>query len=176
MTSAPARFEDLIERHHDELYIYLWRLLSAAGRREGSIEVEDLLQDVFERAYRAYPRLRPESNVRAWLYKIATNTTLSALRQAGQASWLDIEEAEHLGGDLASPTLEQTMHLDEVEAMRAAIVALPPSQRAAVVMRYLQGLEYAEIAAVLNCSQESARANVSHGLRRLRRILTSLPT
>ena len=55
--------------------------------------------------------------------------------------------------------------------VRREIATLPPKQQAAVVMRHLQGLEYAEIAEALTCSETSARANVYQGLRRLRRAL-----
>jgi RNA polymerase sigma-70 factor (ECF subfamily) len=171
MTDTPARFEDLIERHHHELYAYLWRLLDGAGRVEAAMEAEDLLQDVFERAYRAYPRLRPVSNVRAWLYKIATNTAFSVLRRGGRFRPLGDEDAERLADDPHRGPHHQAELGEEVEALHAAILDLPPAQHAAVVMRHLHGLEYAEIAAALECSEESARANVSHGIRRLRCVL-----
>jgi RNA polymerase sigma-70 factor, ECF subfamily len=67
------RFEELIERHHDEIFAYLWRLLGKDGRRDGAMDAEDLVQDVFLRAYQSYSALRPNSNYRAWLYKIATH-------------------------------------------------------------------------------------------------------
>ena len=64
------RFEELIERHHDEICAYLWRLMGPDGRRDGGMDVEDLTQDVFLRAYESFPGLRTNRNNRAWLYKI----------------------------------------------------------------------------------------------------------
>ena len=75
------RFEELIKRHHDELFAYVWRLLGSQGRREGVMDVEDLVQEVFLRAYRSFTGLRPKCNHRAWLYKIATNCGYTKLRQ-----------------------------------------------------------------------------------------------
>jgi len=55
--------------------------------------------------------------------------------------------------------------------IRQAIAALPPKQQMAVVLRHVQGLDYAAVAQALNCSQDSARANVYQALRRLRQML-----
>jgi len=174
MTTPVVRFEALIERHHDEIYRYLWRLSNSAGRIDAAIEAQDLTQEVFLRAYRAFGRLRRDSNHRAWLYKIATNCAYSALkraqRRANHSEPLD-DEVHHLS---ASASQSPDYHVavgERMASVRRAVAALPPKQAAAVVMRHVQGLSYPEIAQVLDCSQDSARANVYQGLRRLRREL-----
>lgn len=170
MTDSLPRFEELLGRYHDELYRYLWRLLD--GARQGlHIEPDDLLQETFERAYRAYPRLRPDSNPRAWLYKIATNCALTALKRHQPSDSLEAH-AEWLPDVLSALPHREVAYQEMVDALRSAVLELPPTQRAALVMRYLQGLEYAEISAALECSEESARSNVSHAVRRLRRVLS----
>ncbi len=158
----PIRFETLLERHHDEIYGYLWRLL------RDTVDAEDVTQDVFLRAYKAFPRLRAGSNHRAWLYKIATNCAYTALknrrRDADRHSpLLDEYHASRLAGPEA-----QLAHRETIHAIRIVIEELPPKQRAAVIMRYVQELSYAEVADVLACSEDSARANVYQGLRRVR--------
>src|SRR5207247_8622062 len=75
------RFEPLIEQHHDEIFAYLWRLLGKERRRDGALDVEDLVQKVCLRAYESFAGLRPNSNHRAWLYKIETNCAYTKLRQ-----------------------------------------------------------------------------------------------
>jgi RNA polymerase sigma-70 factor (ECF subfamily) len=169
MTEPAVRFETLIERHHDEIYAYLWRLLRNAGRAGAEVEAEDLTQEVFLRAYRAFGRLRADSNHRAWLFKIATNRAYTVLRQgrrwAEQRLPLDDESYTPAG----EPALEQQLAAQEtLEGIGRSIAALPPKQRAALVLRYVQGLDYASVARALDCSQESARANVYQALRRLR--------
>ena len=159
------RFETLLDEYHDEIYRYLWRLLAGAGRQDGAVGADDLTQEVFMRAYRAFGRLREGSNHRAWLYQIATNCAYSALGRRTPGP---------LGGDgewLAdgSPSPEQHAARSEaLDDLRGRIAALPPKQQGALVMRYLQGLEYAEIAAALQCSEDSARANVYQAIKRLR--------
>jgi RNA polymerase sigma-70 factor (ECF subfamily) len=177
MTAQPVRFETLIERYHDEIYRYLWRMLgpaTATDRTDRAIEAQDLTQEVFVRAYRAFGRLRRDSHHRAWLYKIATNCAYTALKRGRRhaAANVPLEDQAHLltGGADASP--DRQLLLTETSArLRGAILALPPQQQAAVIMRHLQDLPYAEIAQALDCSQDSARANVYQGLRRLRQVL-----
>lgn len=174
MTMAPVRFETLIEHHHDEIYRYLWRLLNNAGRSDGAVEAQDITQEVFLRAYRAFGRLRRESNHRAWLYKIATNCAYAALKQDQRQTRHTIplldESHQHLADEGLSPDRQAIVN-ETLERIQQGIAALPSKQQAAVVLRHVQGLDYAAIAQALDCSQDSARANVYQGLRRLRRVL-----
>jgi RNA polymerase sigma-70 factor (ECF subfamily) len=173
MIESPVRFETLIERHHDEIYRYLWRLLRSSGRSDGGDLAEDLTQDVFTRAFGAFERLRQDSNHRAWLYKIATNCAYTALKQEKRLlSSASIDDATHrvIAGAEQSPD-HQVLLGEKLEEIRRSIYGLPRKQGAAVVMRHVQELSYPEIAEALGCSQDSARANVYQGLRRLRREL-----
>ena len=176
MTTPIVRFEALIERHHDEIYRYLWRLSNSAGRIDAAVEAQDLTQEVFLRAYRAFGRLRRDSNHRAWLYKIATNCAYSALkraqRQARHSEPWDDEVQRLPEGASQSPDYQAELG-ETIASVGRAVAALPPKQAAAVVMRHVQGLSYPEIAQALDCSQDSARANVYQGLRRLRHELST---
>ncbi len=166
MTSTLPCFEVLIDNHHDEIFRYLWRLLDSGGRAH---EAEDLTQEVFIRAYRAYDRLRPDSNVRAWLYKIATNCAYTLLKRTSREPLPLIDETP----DGRLQPHQQVSRDETLAEIQGAIEVLPPKQRAALIMRYLQELDYAEIADVLGCSEDSARANVYQAIRRLRRDLVN---
>ena len=162
-----VRFEELIERHHDEIFAYLWRLLGKDGRRDGAMDVDDLVQDVFLRAYESYAALRPNSNYRAWLYKIATHCAYTQLRRTkhrrDRACRPNTSAVELETG---SETLLSRKNMKQ--KVRALVDNLPVKQKACVTMRYLQDLDYPEIAEILGGSQESVRANVSQAVRRLR--------
>lgn len=163
------RFETLIDRHHGEIYAYLWRLLRNAGRTDAVMEAEDLAQEVFVRAYGAFGRLRAGSNHRAWLYKIATNCAATALgRGARDEAPLEAVAAPH---DPAPGPEAAAVAEERLRQVARAVAELPPKQRMAVVLRYVQELDYASVAEALDCSQESARANVYQGLKRLREAL-----
>jgi RNA polymerase sigma-70 factor (ECF subfamily) len=157
------RFEDLIEWHHDEIFSYLWRLLGRARGSDVTLDAEDLVQEVFMRAYQAFPKLRQNSNRRAWLYKIATNCALTRLKQAkhrrdNMTAFKDIIDA----GD-TSPTRAVMRR-----QLYAAVDGLSPKQRACVTLRYFNELDYPEIAEIVGCSEASARANVYQSIRQLR--------
>jgi len=161
------RFEELIERHHDEIFAYLWRLMEKGRRQDGAVDVGDLVQDVFLRAYQSFSRLRSNSNHRAWLYKIATNCAYTELKQAKdrRAKLLSLNESASefpVAGDSSSS--RKVME----RSVRVLVRELPPKQRLCVTLRYLQDLDYPEIAQILGCSQQSVRANVYQAIRRLR--------
>ena len=173
MIAPPPHFETLIESYHDEIYSYIWRLLDSATNADGTVEAQDVTQEVFMRAYRSFERLRPDSNHRAWLYKIATHCTYTALRR-GQRRVQHSAPLEDEHEDLADPDPlpdQQAAQHETLATIRRIIAALPAKQQAAVVLRHVQGLDYAEIAKALDCSEDSARANVYQAVRRLRREL-----
>ena len=161
------RFEDLITTHHDEIYRYVYRLLYAAG---SAADAEDVTQEVFERAYRAYGRLPQDSNVRAWLYKIATNCCNTALKRLSR-HYRRTADLDAMPPDHSSSPEQHLVFGEALNSIRAAISELPSKQRSALIMRYLVELPYNEIAEALGCSQDSARANVHQALKRLRHVI-----
>ena len=162
MTQAFPPFDQLAERHRPELLGYLVRLL---GDVHGA---EDVCQDTLLRAYRAYGRLKPGSNTRAWLYKIATNTAFTALkhRKRRLAHSADVD-LDRLLADPPAPLDPR----DQMQVIRSAVEGLPPKQRAALMLRHFQGLSYSEIAVSLGGTETAARANVYQAIRRLREAL-----
>lgn len=154
-------FESLIHRHHDEIFAYLWRLLGTKRRSDVSLEVEDLVQEVFLRAYEAFRSLRPDSNYRAWLYRIATNCAFTKLRRVKN-------RREKIALLKTSTETEEGLAKTELGSLRAAVNRLSPKQKACVTLRFFDDRDYAEIAAIVGCSATSARANVFQAVRRLR--------
>ena len=162
MSPRPVSLAELTERHRGEIVGYLARLL---GDHQ---EAEDACQETFMRAHRAFGRLAPDANSRAWLYRIATNTGLNAARRRSHraARRADVDP-DALPAD-AGPSLERR---EELRAVRRAAEALPPRQRAALMLRQFQDLGYAEIAATLGGNEGTARANVYQALKKLRAAL-----
>lgn len=144
-------FGQLLERHERELFAYAIRL---SGQRA---DAEDLYQDTFLAAFRAWPPPR-RGNERAWLYKIATNRAIDRERRAKRI----VANVDDLA--LAAPARDDVTLAD----LASAIELLPAGQRAAFVLRKVQGLGYAEIATALDCSLEAARARVSEALKKVR--------
>ncbi len=160
-------FVNLVETHGATLFAYLWRMTRSEQ------DAEDCLQETFLRAYRAYPRLRQDSNPRAWLYAIATNVARTHLRRARRHSAhraeVDPETLRRHGPSIP----ESFLHAELLQAIARAVDALPHKQRAALIMRKYQGLSYEAIGSVLGCSPAAARADVYQGLKKLRARFTA---
>lgn len=157
-------FEALVAAHSRELYVYLWRLLGDEA------EAQDALQDTFLRAWKAYERLDGEANTRAWLYKIGGNWARTLLKKRARGDGYSRDFVARLVDGRPGPA-EQVAERERLVELHAAVMELPHRQREAILMRKYQELDYREIAAVLDCSEDSARANVYQGLKKLRRLL-----
>jgi len=141
-------FERFYAQHRDEVFGLL-------ARRLGRQRAEDAFQETFLRALRAYPALRHGDYLRAWVLTIARNIAVDAHRR--ERPTVELEEQADLP---RRPAYAQLEHLTD---------GLPPTERAAVVLRYAYDLPYAAIAVALGSSEEAARQAASTGVRRLRR-------
>ena len=160
LVATKPDFETLVDAHSGELFGYLWRLLGDEA------EAQDCLQDTYLRAYKAYPRTTAD-NLRAWLYKIATNTARTRqLRNGRQTARRAELHEQHASSE--APVEAQVLQRLSAAAVRAAVSQLPGQQQAALLLRKYQGLEYAEVAAALGCSEQAARAHVYQALKKLR--------
>lgn len=151
MENDALTFGQLLERHERELFAYALRL---SGQRA---DAEDLYQDTFLAAFRAWPPPR-RGNERAWLYKIATNRAIDRERKAMRI----VANVDDLA--LAAPRRDDVTLVD----LAGAIETLPAGQRAAFVLRKLEGFGYVEIAIALDCSEEAARARVSEAVKKVK--------
>lgn len=159
-----------IERYGAELRRHLTGMLG------GVDDAEDVLQAVWITAHRRPPETGPGSNVRAWLYRVATNAALDRMardrrrRAALAGRSVELVPDEPPAPDAAVMTLDERTRA----RIREHCARLPRKQRDAVWLRWVEGLDYAIIAERLQCSEESARANVYNGLKRLRKELFDL--
>ncbi|MFI7426051.1 RNA polymerase subunit sigma-70 [Micromonospora sp. NPDC049836] len=174
-----GEFADLVERHRAELRVHCYRMLGSFQ------EAEDLVQEVFLRAWRGRGGFQGRSSARAWLYRIATNVCLDVLRGraprllpyqagspsgAGAASWLQ-PFPDHLREPVAARSDEpeaaavarETLEL----AFLAAIQQLPPRQRAAVILHDVLGWPARQTAEAL----DGTVASVNSALQRARATL-----
>ena len=123
---------------------------------------EDAWSETFLSALRAYPDLRPDSNVRAWLVTIAHRKAIDQIRprHAGTAPERRTCPTPRRSSRSAEPGSTAGLDGD----LRAAWTALPPKQRHAVVYRYLADLPYAEVGALLDSSEAAARRSAADGI------------
>jgi RNA polymerase sigma factor (sigma-70 family) len=128
----------------------------------GPAEADDAWSETFLAALRAYPDLGPGSNVRGWLVTIAHRKAIDQLRARSRRPEPAADVGHSLPGADAGP--------EPVDSeLSAALAGLPTKARLAVVYRYLADLPYAEVGALLECSEAAARRNAADGIARLRR-------
>jgi RNA polymerase sigma factor (sigma-70 family) len=143
----------------------VWRYLVSAL---GSNEAEDCFQETFLSALRAYPRLRPGSNARAWVLTIAHRKALDAHRARARRALPLADPAAAATSDASSSSAHDDAFSHDAE-LWDAVSELPARQRSAVVLRFVADLPHRDIATAIGCSEEAARRSLHEGLTRLRK-------
>lgn len=152
-TTVPP-FSRFLDANRDTVYRFL---LAAVGPDEA----DDCFQETFLKALRAYPRLRADDNLRAWVLTIARRTAIDAARARRR-------RPEPAADPEPEPRDGTPQPRDP--GLWAAVRGLPRRQRAAVALRYVGDLPYAEVGRVMGCSEDAARRSAFEGIRRLREV------
>jgi RNA polymerase sigma-70 factor, ECF subfamily len=155
----PDAFAELVRRHQDRLWAVALRTL---GDRE---EAADALQDALVSAYRRAGSFRGESAVTTWLHRVVVNACLDRLRRAKARRTVPLPDTE--------PAAARDDHASTETALdvRAALAALPDTQRAALVLVDMHGLSVAEAAAVLEVAEGTVKSRCSRGRATLAELL-----
>jgi RNA polymerase sigma factor (sigma-70 family) len=154
MTVGTPPFQVFLDEYREDVYRFL---VASVGRQDA----DDCFQETWLSALRAYPRLRANSNLRAWVLKIAHNKALDSHRARARRP-VPVEQVV----DGAGPAESEA----DDEGLWEAVRELPSKQQGAVVLRYANDLPHEEIGRVLGCSPEAARRNVHEGVKKLREV------
>jgi RNA polymerase sigma factor (sigma-70 family) len=148
-------FQALLDEHRTDVYRFLVATV-------GPVDADDCFQETWISALRAYPNLRRGDNLRAWLFRIAQNKSIDAHRARGRRA---VPVAAVPERPTSSPS-------DTDPELWERVRELPPKQRTAVFCRSVLGMPYAELAVLLESSEDAARRNVHEGLKRLKEELS----
>ena len=163
-----ASFEVLLRRHRLPLVSFFRRMV-----RDQAL-AEDLAQEAFLRVYKSRERYQPEARFTTWLYRIATNLALNAIRdrkdEVPEASGDDADNGSTLERFVdPHPTVEQQMvQHDRRRLIRQAVEALPENQRAAVILHKYQEVDYRQIAKILSVSESAVKSLLFRAYETLR--------
>jgi len=149
-------FQEFIEANRAIVY----RFLTVAV---GSQEADDVFQETFIAALRAYPRVREPGKLDRWILAIASRKAIDHHRGARRRALPTDDPPERPVSDPPQS--------DAGDPLWAAVRALPPRQRVAVVHRHVLDRPYDEIAELMGSSEQTARANVYQGTKRLRELM-----
>ena len=153
--------EELYRRHKDKVYALALRLTNSVQ------DAEDIVQDVFVQVFRKIGDFREDAAFTSWLFRIATNISLSFLRKRKRRSVegrsQDLEAYGSKRGSHTGPMLRP--FLEE------AIASLPPKSRMIFVLHDVQGFQHNEIAEMLNCSEGTSKSQLHKARAQLRKTL-----
>jgi RNA polymerase sigma factor (sigma-70 family) len=152
-------FQRFLDTHREPV----WRLLVGTV---GHADAEECFQETFIAALRAYPRLRPNSNLRSWVLTIAHRKAMDVHRARARQA-LPVADVELLDGRVSTSASAPAGD----EELWRAVGALPDRQRSAVALRFLADLPHRDIARAIGCSEEAARRSLHEGLAKLRKVV-----
>jgi RNA polymerase sigma-70 factor (ECF subfamily) len=157
-----AAATELVRRHARAVAGFL----GASGAGE---DVDDLVQEAFFRAFRYIDRFRGGSTFRTWVMTIAGNALTDLRRRHGRRAVVSLGDMEIPDG--AADPHRETVERDLLARVERQVALLPPMQRNVFLLRAHQGLEYDEIARVLDTSPGAARVHYHHAVKRLKAVV-----
>ncbi len=171
-----AAFDELVTRYHSRIYALVYNMTSS---RE---DTEDLVQEVFMKAYSSLGKFQGKSSFYTWVYRIGVNRTINFIKKRNRRRALSLDNVD-LGierdeayvelSSKSSPFRDAT--LTEIqEKLNTALLTLSEKHRAVVVMHDIQGMPHDEIAKIMKCSSGTVRSRLFYARQRLQAELADL--
>lgn len=168
-----AAFDELVVKYTPKLYGLVYHMTS------NHEDTNDILQDVFAKAYRAIKRFKGKSAFYTWIYSIATNMTLNFLKKRNRRRTMSLDDVD-LAIERDADFIEATSKSDPVreaniselqERLNMAMQELSDDHRAVVTMFDIQGMPHAEISKILGVSEGTVRSRLFYAHRQLQTYL-----
>jgi RNA polymerase sigma-70 factor (ECF subfamily) len=158
-------FTELMRRHQKRIYWVARRIVG------GHADADDVVQETFVRAYLGLGDFREESSFFTWLYRIAVNMSLNAVRKQQFVRYLRQSE---IFGRLLPSRENPGDELEQKETrslLERAVASLPEKQKAVFIMRYYDEMPYEEISRILKTSVGGLKANYFHALKKVQEFI-----
>lgn len=155
-------FDTVVRKYQRPLYYLALRYL------KNEADAADVSQRTFVRVFKSVGRFRGESSFRTWIYRIAINLSLNHIRDNKRERASEIDDAA-----LTTEAVGVTgiVGRERAARLRAAIEQLPPKQRMVLELRIYDELPFREVGALAGCTENAAKVNFHHAMRRLRSML-----
>jgi len=160
---------ELQERQNRFVSDHLRRIFVQIYRIVGNVaDAQDLTQEAFIKALQRQEQLKDEQKAAHWLSRIATNTAIDFLRRHGRISFCEIEAAPESPSESPEEILLRSEHREYLED---GLRLLTPRERAALVLRDVEGLPAEEVARRLDCSKATVRSHIANARTKFRRYM-----
>ncbi len=166
-------FGALVQRHQDRAFNLAYQIVR---NREDAL---DVAQEAFVKAYGSLPNFKGEASFTTWIHRIVVNVAIDTLRRRrrGNPTPYDDQRAmseEVEGGPTTPDDPEAALGARQVRSLlRRGIQALPPAQRAVLVLREIEGMTYEEIARAVGCNPGTVMSRLFYARRRLAQVLAA---
>ncbi|MFP4024302.1 MAG: RNA polymerase sigma factor [Thiohalospira sp.] len=153
-------FNLIIRKYQEKLY---WHIRKIVIKHD---DADDILQNTFIKIWKGLDGFREDSKLYTWLYRIATNESLTFLKQKKTKYLLPIVDYENQLKD----TLESDEHFNGTEIqlkLQKAILSLPEKQRVVFNMKYFEEMKYDDMAEILNTSVGALKASYHHAVKKI---------
>lgn len=160
-------FGDLVQKYKERLY---WHIRKIVLNHD---DTDDVLQNTFLKVWKNFDSFREESSLFTWLYRIATNESLTFINQKKRHNIAPVNEAN----DYLQQNLEADEYFDGDEIqkkLQQAILTLPDKQRLVFNMRYFDEMPYQEMSDILETSVGALKASYHHAARKVENYLSGL--
>lgn len=158
--SREAAFTKIIKKYQERLYWHIRRLVVTHD------DANDVLQNVFIRVWKGLDNFKEESQLYTWLYRIATNESLTFLEGQKKRSAISLSDVE--GGLSNTLKAEKGFDANKLEwKLQLAIQQLPEKQRAVFTLRYYDEMPYEEMSRVLDTSAGALKASYHHAVKKI---------
>ncbi len=159
-------FNHIVRKYQEAVYWHVRRLVISHD------DTNDIVQDVFIKAWQALPKFRQDSSLYTWIYRIATNEALTFLKKKKRRNLMPMVDV--------SKQLEETLEADAYyrgndmeKKLQKAILALPEKQRVVFNMRYFDEMKYEDMAKVLDTSEGALKASYHHAVKKIEKSVVS---
>lgn len=168
-----ARFRQGDKRAFDELVLARRDAIAAVVRRyvKNDADTDEITQRAFLAAYEKIDSFRGESSFKTWLFRIAVNLALNHIR--GGAKMADATGVDDIAAFTNGLGTERLVAAEVWTKVQERLHQLPPKQRLVVELRLFHDMTFKEVSAIADCSEDSAKVNFHHGVKKLRELLPS---
>lgn len=160
-------FTAIVKKYQEKLY---WHIRRMVINHE---DANDVLQNVFIKAWRGLENFREDSQLYTWLYRIATNESLTYLEQQKRKGALSFDEME--SGLSNKIKADENFNANQLEwKLQLAIQQLPEKQRVVFNLRYFDEMPYEEMSKVLDTSEGALKASYHHAAKKIEEIIKNM--